>query len=183
MQNDIDRANRLYTEISRKVLPEKEYDMLHRLLTENMPLQEAAAQYGVTSEYVEALLERTLSKAKAVAELLSEINGYIEKLQELKRELNPSPAQIRKEKTKKDREKRVLDSQYPLSRRLLTVLDAMEMETFGQMADFPLKDFLRIRGFRAKCKEELIVLIEFEKMQYLFKGFSRWKKEPIPQFK
>ena len=183
MQNEIDCSNSFYIEMSKKALPEKEYRLLHKLLLKKPPIKEAAAQYGVTSQYVETLYERTLSKAKAVAELLSEINGYIEKLQELKRELNPSPAQIRKEKTKKDREKRVTESQYPLSRRLLSVLDAMDIETFGQMADFPLKDFLRIRGFRAKCKVELIALIEFEKMQYLFKGFPRWKKEPIPQFK
>ncbi|MEN2489073.1 hypothetical protein AAYQ05_14840 [Flavobacterium sp. B11] len=183
MQNAIDRTNRFYTEMSKKLLPEKEYDVLHKLLTENIPLQEAAAKYGITSEYVEALYEETLSKAKLVTELLSEINGYMEKLQDLKHELNPSTVQIKREKTKKDREKRVSDSQYPLSRRLLAVFDAMEIETFGQMADFPLKDFLCIRGFRTKCKEELIALIEFEKMQYLFNGFSRWKKEAIPQLK
>ncbi|KOP38892.1 MULTISPECIES: hypothetical protein [unclassified Flavobacterium] len=183
MQNAIDRTNSFYLEMSEKALPEKEYGLLHKLITEKTPLQEAAAQYAITSEYVEILYESTLSKVKVVTELLSEINEYMEKLQELKQELNPSAAQIREKKTKNDREKLVCDSQYALSRRLLSVLDALEIETFGQMADFPLKDFLRIRGFRTKCKEELIALIEFEKMQYLFKGFARWKKEPIPQFK
>lgn len=156
--------------------------MLEKLLIEKMPVEKACVQYEVTAEDLDELYKCIFRKAKAMAELFSESEQYSNKIQELKLKINPTPAQIRKEKTKKDREKHISDSQYQLSRRLLTVLEAMEMETFGQMADFPLTDFLRIRGFRTKCKQELIALIEFEKMQYLFKGFSRWKKEPIGQW-
>ena len=178
MHNVIDRTNRFYIEMSKQVLSEKEYDLLQKLLIEKMPLTQAAEQYGVTSQYMEELYERTLSKVKAATELMCEIDHYKKKLQALKRELNPnpSPAQIRKDKTEKDRQKLLLNSPFPFSKRLQGVLETIEVKTIGDLADIPLKDFQHFRGFKIKCKEELIAFIEFENIAYLFKGFSRWKK-------
>lgn len=185
MQNVIDRTNRFYIEMSKQVLSEKEYDLLQKLLIDKMSLTQAAEQYGVTSEYVEELYEKTCNKVKAATELMCEIDHYKKKLQALKRELNPnpSPAQIRKEKAEKERQKLLYDSSFAFSRRLQSVLEVLEIRTIGDLADIPLKDFTRIRGFKAKCKEELIAFIEFEKIEHLFNGFSRWKKEPIVQLK
>lgn len=146
-------------------------------------MSEVAEQYGVTSEYVNELYEITYNKVKAVTELFLEIENYIAKLQELKRELNPAPAEIKKEKTQKDRQKLLLNSPFPFSKRLQGVLETLEIRTIGDLADIPLKNFQHFRGFKIKCKEELIAFIEFENIAYLFKGFSRWKKEPIIQLK
>lgn len=183
MQNAIDRTNSFYLEISKQVLSEKEYDLLQKLLIEKMPLTQVAKQYGVTTEYVNELYERSYDKVKAVTELLSEIDHYIAKLQELKRELNPSPAEIKKEKTQKDRQKLLLNSTFPFSKRLQGVLETLEIRTIGDLADIPLKDFQHFRGFKMKCKAEFIAFIEFENIAYLFKDFSRWKKAPIVQLK
>lgn len=183
MHNVIDRTNRFYIEMSKQVLSEKEYDLLQKLLIDKMPLTQAAEQYGVTSQYVDELYERTLSKVKAATELMCEIDHYKKKLQALKRELNPSPAQIRKEKVEKDRQKVLYDSEFPFSRRLQGVLETLEIRTIGDLADIPLKDFQHFRGFKMKCKAEFIAFIEFENIAYLFKGFSRWKTEPIVQLK
>lgn len=185
MHNVIDRTNRFYIEMSKQVLSEKEYDLLQKLLIEKMPLTKAAEQYGVTSEYVEELYEKTCNKVKAATELMCEIDYYEKKLQKLKHELNPnpSPAQIRKEKAEKERQELLYDSSFAFSRRLQSVLEVLEIRTIGDLADIPLKDFTRIRGFKAKCKEELIAFIEFEKIEHLFNGFSCWKKEPIVQLK
>ena len=183
MQNVIDRTNNFYLEMSRKVLSKKEYDVLQKLLIEKMSLREVAENYGATSEYVNELYERSYNKVKAVTELLSEIDHYIAKLQELKRELNPTPAEIKKEKTQKDRQKLLLNSTFPFSKRLQGVLETLEIRTIGDLADIPLKDFQHFRGFKMKCKAEFIAFIEFENIAYLFKGFSRWKKEPIIQLK
>lgn len=185
MQNVIDRTNRFYLEMSRKVLSEKEYDVLQKLLIEKINLQELAQLYGVTSEYVGQIYESTCNKVKAVTELFSEIDYYQKKLQELKRELNPnlSPAQIKKEKVEKERKKLLYDSSFTFSRRLQSVLEALEITTIGELADIPLKDFQHFRGFKIKCKEELTAFIEFENIEYLFKGFMSWKKEPIVQLK
>lgn len=185
MQNVIDRTNSFYIEMSRKVLSEKEYDVLQKLLIEKMSLRELAQLYGVTNEYVGQIYQSTCTKVKAVTELFSEIDQYEKKLQKLKRELNPNPtpAQIRKEKAEKERQKLLYNSSFAFSRRLQSVLEVLEIRTIGDLADIPLKDFTRIRGFKAKCKEELIAFIEFEKIEHLFSGFSRWKKEPIVQLK
>lgn len=183
MQNVIDRTNSFYLEMSRKVLSKKEYDVLQKLLIEKMSLREVAENYRVTTEYVNELYERSYDKVKAVTELLSEIDHYIAKLQELKRELNPTPAEIKKEKTQKDRQKLLLNSTFPFSKRLQGVLETLEIRTIGDLADIPLKDFQHFRGFKMKCMAEFIAFIEFENIAYLFKGFSRWKKEPIVQLK
>lgn len=185
MHNVIDRTNRFYIEMSKQVLSEKEYDLLQKLLIEKMPLTKAAEQYGVSSEYVEELYEKTCNKVKAATELMCEIDYYEKKLQKLKHELNPnpSPAQIRKEKAEKDRQKLLYNSEFPFSRRLQGVLETLEIRTIGDLANIPLKDFQHFRGFKIKCKEELIAFIEFENIAYLFKGFSRWKKAPIIQLK
>lgn len=185
MHNFIDRTNRFYIEMSRKLLSEKEYDVLHKLLIEKMPLEQLAEQYGVTTEYVNELYERSYDKVKTATELMCEIDHYKKKLQALKRELNPnpSPAQIRKEKKEKDRQKLLYDSQFPFSRRMYSMFGVLDVRTFGDLADIPLKDFQHFRGFKIKCKEELIAFIEFENIVYLFKGFSRWKKAPIIQLK
>ncbi|BDU26298.1 hypothetical protein [Flavobacterium sp. GSB-24] len=184
MHNVIDRTNRFYIEMSKQVLSEKEYDLLQKLLIDKMPLSQAAEQYGVTSEYVQELYEKTCNKVKAATELICD-DYYKKKLQELKRELNPnpSPSQIRKEKAEKDRQEPLYRSSFTFSRRLRSVMEALEIKTIGDLADIPLKDFQHFRGFKIKCKEELIAFIEFENIAYLFKGFSRWKKAPIVQLK
>ncbi|KRB53726.1 hypothetical protein [Flavobacterium sp. Root186] len=116
---------------------------------------------------------------------MCKIDHYEKKLQKLKHELNPNPtpSQIRKEKAEKERQKLLYDSSFAFSRRLQSVLEVLEIRTIRDLADIPLKDFTRIRGFKAKCKEELIAFIEFEKIEHLFNEFSRWKKEPIVQLK
>lgn len=185
MHNVIDRTNRFYIEMSKQVLSEKEYDLLQKLLIDKMPLTQAAEQYGFTSDYVEELYEKTCNKVKAATELMCEIDHYNKKLQALKRQLNPnpSPAQIRKEKKEKDRQKLLLNSSFPFSKRLLSVLETLEIKTIGELSDIPLKDFQNFNGFKIKCKEELTAFIEFENIQYLFKGFAVWKKQPILRFK
>lgn len=171
--------------MSRKVLSKKEYGVLEKLLIEKMSFEQAAQQYGVTSEDVQELFQRTCSKVKAVAELFSEIDRYEKKLQKLKRRINPdpSPAAMRKEKAEKDRQKLLLDSSFPFSKRLLSVMETLEIKTIGELSDIPLKDFQNFNGFKIKCKEELTSFIEFENIQYLFKGFAVWKKQPIVRLK
>ncbi|WP_163399453.1 hypothetical protein [Flavobacterium fluviatile] len=183
MKNVIDRTNKFYIEMSRKVLSDKEYDVLRKMLIDKMTPRQTAELYGVTPEYVRELYRKSYNKVKAVTELFSEIDQYIEKLQELKRRLNPSPADIIDDKTKKDRQKLLYSSAFPFSKRLQGVLETLKIKTVGELADIPLKDYQHFRGFKLKCKEELIAFIEFENIAYLFEGFSRWKKEPIVQLK
>ncbi|WP_119790774.1 hypothetical protein [Flavobacterium anhuiense] len=185
MKDTIDLTNKFYLLMSRHLLSKKEYGVLEKLLIEKMPLEQAARQYGLTSLDVQELYQRICNKVKEAAELFSQIDHYQKKLEKLKRELNPNPrpATIKKEKAKKDRQKLLYSSNFPFSRRLRSVLEALEISTIGELSDIPLKDFQHFRGFKAKCKEELIAFIEFENIGYLFKGFAVWKKQPIVQLK
>lgn len=185
MKDTIERTNRFYLEMSRKLLSENEYDLLEKLLIEKMSMEQAVQQYGLTSQDIRDLYQRIFNKAKEAAELFSQIDHYQRKLEKLKRESNPnpSPAAVKKEKEHHDRRKLIFSSPFPFSRRLRSVLETLEISTIGELADIPLKDFQHFRGFKAKCKEELVAFIESENITLLFKGFAVWKKQPIEQLK
>lgn len=185
MQDVIDRTNRFYLEMSRKLLSEQQYELLERLLIEKMPLEQAAVQYGYAPKEVEELFQKTCSMAQEAAELFSKTSHYHENLHELKQQSNPnpSPAAARKQKAQQDRRRMLLGSDFVFSQRMRGVLEALEIKTIGELADIPLQDFLHFRGFKAKCKEELAAFIESENIGYLFKGFKAWKKQPIEQLK
>lgn len=171
--------------MSRKLLSEKEYDVLHKLLIDKMTPGQAAQQFGAAPQYVPELNQSSCDKEKRATELTLEIDKYIVKLRELKREIkaNASPAKDKKDKKEKDRQKLLLNSLFPFSRRMNSMFDVLDVSSFGELADIPLKDFQHFKGFKIKRKEELIAFIEFENIVYLFKGFSRWKKQPIEQLK
>ncbi|MBJ2126318.1 sigma factor-like helix-turn-helix DNA-binding protein [Flavobacterium sp. IB48] len=187
MKDVIARTNRFYIEMSRKVLSEKEYDVLQKLLIEKMTLREAAVIYGVTSESVRQIYERTYKKVKSVTDLLGEIDNYKHKLKQLKSDCKFETRQIKKRKKKPEPEfapdsclqKTLYESHFPFSKRMYSMFEILDVHTIGQLCEIPLKDFHRYRGFGNQCKKELITFIEFENIEYLFEGFSVWKTEPI----
>ena len=87
MKDVIALTNRFYIEMSRKVLSEKEYDVLQKLLIEKMTLQEVAAIYGVTGERVRQIYAKTYKKVKSVTQLLAEIDDYKQKCQKYEIEI------------------------------------------------------------------------------------------------
>jgi predicted DNA-binding protein YlxM (UPF0122 family) len=177
----IARTNRFYIEMSRKVLSEKEYDVLLKLLIEKMTLQEVADIYGVTGEYVRQIYERTYKKVKSVTELLAEIDDYKHKLQQLKHDFKCEVEPVRSKESKNDVDshKKLTSSHFPFSKRMYSMFEVLDIHTIGQLAEIPLKDFHRFRGFKEQCKKELIAFIEFENIEPLFEGFSVWKTKPI----
>lgn len=183
MKDVIARTNRFYIEMSRKVLSEKEYDVLQKLLIEKMTLQEAAVIYGVTSESVRQIYERTYKKVKSVTELLGEIDDYKHKLKHLKYAFKCETQQIKKKKNKTETEtdlhKTLYASHFPFSKRMYSMFEVLDLKTIGQLCEIPLADFHRFRGFKEQCKKELIAFIEFENIEHLFEGFSVWKIQPI----
>lgn len=181
MKNVIERTNRFYIEMSRKVLSEKEYDVLQKLLIEKMTLQEVAAIYGVTRESVRQIYERTYKKVKSVTPLLAEIEDYKLKLEQLKYDFKCETQQIkkRKNKTEIDLNKMLYASHFPFSKRMNSMFEVLDIQTIGQLAEIPLKSFVCFKGFKELCKKELIAFIEFENIEHLFEGFSVWKTQPI----
>lgn len=177
----IDRTNRFYIEMSRKVLSEKEYDVLQKLLMEKMTLQQVGDIYGVTGESIRQLYERTYNKAKSVTELLADIDSYKEKLEQLKYEFQLEAGQEKKRKSKADTDlqKLLYETHFPFSRRMHSFFESIGVRTLGELAEIPLMDFCCFRGFKGKCKNELVAFIEFEHIEHLFKGFSVWKTVPV----
>lgn len=177
----IDRTNRFYIEMSRKVLSEKEYDVLQKLLIEKMSLQQVGDNYGITSESVRKIYERTYNKVKSVTDILADIDHYKKKLEQLRSDFYFESGQAgkRKNKAETDLNKLLLDSYFPFSKRMYNMIEAIEVHTIGDLAKIPLKDFSCFRGFKGKCKNEFIAFIEFENIEHLFPGFTRWKKIPI----
>jgi predicted DNA-binding protein YlxM (UPF0122 family) len=185
MKDVIARTNRFYIEMSRKVLSEKEYDVLQKLLIEKMTLQEVASIYGVTSESVRQIYERTYKKVKSVTKLLAEIDDYKQKLEQLKYDFKCETQQIKKRENKTeikieiDQHKILITSHFPFSKRMYSMFNVLDIHTIGQLAEIPLKSFVCFRGFKGQCKKELIAFIQFENIEHLFEGFSVWKTQPI----
>ena len=183
MKDVIARTNRFYIEMSRKMLSEKEYDVLQKLLIEKMTLQEVAAIYGVTGESIRQIYESTYKKVQSVTQLLAEIEYYKQKLEQLKYDFKCETQQIKKRKNKTeieiDQHKLLIASHFPFSKRMYSMLDVLDIHTIGQLAEIPLKSFGCFRGFKGQCKKELIAFIEFENIEHLFEGFSVWKTQPI----
>lgn len=183
MKNVIERTNRFYIEMSRKVLSEKEYDVLQKLLIEKKTLQEVAAIYGVTGESVRQIYAKTYKKVKRATQLLAEIDDYKHKLEQLKYDFKCETQQIKKSKTEIeieiDQHKILIASHFPFSKRMYSMFEVLDIHTIGQLAEIPLKSFGCFRGFKGQCKKELIAFIEFENIEHLFEGFFVWKIQPI----
>lgn len=163
--------------MSRKVISEKEYDILQKLLIDKMTLKEVGEIYGITGESVRRQYERTFEKVKCITELLGDIDYYKQKLEQLKNDFEYETGRIkrRRGKPETDLNKLLYDSHFPFSKRMFSIIEALGITTIGELAAIPLKDFQCFRGFKGKCKNELIAFIEFEHIEHLFKGFSVWK--------
>lgn len=177
----IDRTNRFYIEMSRKVLSEKEYDILQKLLIQKMTIQQVGENYGITGESVRKIYERTYNKVRSVTDLLAEIDHYKKKLEQLRSDFHFEAGQTSKRKNKfeTDLNKLLYDSYFPFSKRMYNMFEAIDVRTIGDLADISLKDFSCFRGFKGQCKNEFIAFVEFENIEHLFAGFNQWKKIPL----
>jgi len=177
----IDRTNKFYIEMSRKVLSEREYDILKKLLIEKMTLQQVAGIYGVTGERVRQIYEQTYQKVKSITQLLADIDHYKQKLEQLKLDFKCEINNIKNSENKNevDLQKRLHDSHFPFSKRMYNMFEFLEIHTIGELLEIPLTSFQCFRGFKEQCKKELIAFIEFENIEHLFEDFSGWKIQPI----
>lgn len=76
-------------------------------------------------------------------------------------------------------EKKLKDSAFNFSPKLLNMLKSLEVYTIADIVAIPLKDFEKYRGFKKMCKLELEAFIEFEGIEDLFDDFHKWKMSSI----
>ncbi|WP_066308849.1 hypothetical protein [Flavobacterium sp. TAB 87] len=185
MTDPVERTNRFYIEMSRKVLSEKEYELLQKLLIEKITRQQAALLYGISMEQIDQVYKRTYNKVKSATEILGEIDHYKKRLQELKNDAKNAAFPIKKMEIKltedPDRSRILQESTFVFSNKMLHFFADLELHTIGQLAEIPLNNFHLFRGFKMQLKKELVAFIVFENIERHFKGFSTWKKKLIEQ--
>lgn len=71
------------------------------------------------------------------------------------------------------------ESDFRFSKRMLNFFSSVEIYTVKQLTEIPLSKFTCFRGFKIKCKIEIILFIEAEGLQDFFKEFDNWKQSPI----
>ena len=69
------------------------------------------------------------------------------------------------------------ESKYLFSRRMLSFFKMAEVSSVADLTTIPLQKITCFRGFKTKCREELISFIEYEGLGSYFKEFERWKNE------
>lgn len=70
---------------------------------------------------------------------------------------------------------KLLESNFRFSKRMRNFFDALELATVYDLAQIPLEKLNFCRGFKEKCKQELICFIEAESLEDAFEGFQDWK--------
>jgi len=181
-KNQIARTNKFYLEISKKILSEKEYDVLHRLLIDNQSMTAVAKEYKLSAARIRQIFANTYDKVKSIAETFQDIAYYKQKREELRtayineRNDKPTSATPLLDKTAL-LSNRLLDSNFPFSKRLYNMFELLDVRTIGDLRAIPLNELKKYRGFKKQCKKELIAFIEFEDLENLFEGFYKWKTE------
>lgn len=176
----IDRTNKFYIEMSRKVLSTKEQSILWGALVKRKTFQELASDNDLSRQQISKIYNDASMKIKSITEILGDIDTYKEKLHLLRAQYIQEYKLYKKPKSTKALEvlnKKFSDSAFPFSNRLRKMLEFLELSSIGDLATIPLTELKNFRGFKNACKEELIVFIEFEEIEDQFDDYYEWKKE------
>ncbi len=69
------------------------------------------------------------------------------------------------------------ESDFCFTKRMTNFFKLLELETVEDLVEIPLNRYCCFRGFKYKCKVELIRFIEIERLESLFEGFEVWKNQ------
>lgn len=183
-QKIIDMTNQFYLEISKNILSEREFEMMEKILIEKCPLEELSQKYEVGIDRIRQIYRNTLHKVKIISGLFQEITRLKAKRNQLRKEYVSEYKKLsRKNFQSSDMDmlsKKIINSCFPFSGRLWSILQTMELETLEDLCSIPIRDYLKYRGFKTKCITELIQFIEFENLEDQFDGFYQFKKKYFP---
>jgi len=178
-KNIIDRTNIFYLDMSRKVLTEKEYEIIYQMLVNKKPVIELANDYNVSHQRIGQIYKDAYNKVKSITELFQEIDYYKQYRDQLKAGYRNENKELRKVNSveKTDVLKRnLIDSAFPFSTRLWNMLVSLDIHTIGDLVAIPLQEYQKFRGFKTVCKMELKTFIEFECIEELFDDYLNWSK-------
>ncbi|KPE52545.1 hypothetical protein CMU34_10930 [Elizabethkingia anophelis] len=184
INRQIARTNEFYLEISKRILTEKEYNILRRLLIDNQSINEVAQEYNLSTARIRQIFNSTFDKAKSIADTFQDIAYYKQKLYELRTAyLNEKNKKIASDTPLLSNPEllsmKIMDSHFPFSKRLYNMLEIMEVVTISDLQEISLEKLHHFSGFGRECKRELIAFIEFEDLENYFEGFYKWKQSKI----
>ncbi|WP_028298573.1 sigma factor-like helix-turn-helix DNA-binding protein [Olivibacter sitiensis] len=176
----IDRTNKFYIDMSRKVLTEKEYEIVYQMLVNKKPIIELANDYNLTRERIRQIYRDAYNKVKSIAELFQEIDYYKQHRDKLRADCRNEYSELRmlnEAANAEVLEKKLIDSAFPFSKRLLNMLVSLDIHTIGDLVAMPLQEYQNFRGFKTVCKKELKAFIEFKHLEELFDSYRDWSKK------
>ncbi|PZR27584.1 MAG: hypothetical protein DI535_10185 [Citrobacter freundii] len=180
VKNLIDRTNIFYIDMSRKVLTEKEYEIVYQMLVNKKTIIELANDYNLTRERIRQIYRDAYNKVKSITELFQEIDYYKQRRDKLRADYRNEYSELRMldEAAKAEvLKKKLIESAFPFSKRLWNMLAALDIHTIGDLATIPLQEYQNFRGFKIVCKKELKAFIEFEHIEELFEGYRNWSSK------
>lgn len=179
-KNIIERTNSFYIDMSRRILTEKEYDIIYKMLVNKRPIIELANEYNLSRERIRQIYWDTYSKVKSITELFQDIDFYKQRRDQLREECQNEYKYLRtlNDAEKEDLlKKKLINSAFPFSKRLLNLLVSLEIYSIEDLVGIPLKEYQNFRGFNTLCKKELKAFIDFENIEELFDGYYKWSKK------
>jgi len=178
--NVIDRTNRFYIDMSRKILTTKEYEIIWQMLIRKRPIKDLSAEYGLTYERIRQIYNDAYNKIKSITEVLLEIEDYKKQRDKIRSEYHTEYKQIQMSRGTANSvmlNKRLIDSSFPFSKRFYGMMEYLDIKTIEDLAAIPLSEFKSFRGFKKMCTKELAAFIEFEGVEDLFDGYYKWIKD------
>ncbi len=67
------------------------------------------------------------------------------------------------------------ESKFSFSQRMLSFFEMVEVSSVAELSAIPLQKITCFRGFKTKCRQELIAFIKFEQIESLFEDFHTWE--------
>lgn len=92
----IDRTNNFYIDMSRKVLTEKEYEIIYQMLVSKKPIIELANEYNLSRERIRQIYKDAYNKVKSITELFQEIDYYKQYRDKLREDYRNEYKELRK---------------------------------------------------------------------------------------
>lgn len=165
--------NSFYLKIYRKAW-NIQHEILYRKLQEGRAVRFSGTGYGIPEADIVRLYEQFLSRVRLLRDLQRVKKSRMIRCRTSKARIKEI-LHLRLESALLNRD--IAGSAFVFTKRMRNMLRFLELNTIGELTQYPLNEYMYFRGFKRQCMKELIDFIEFENLQRHFKGFGAYKKE------